>query len=264
MPFSDSGFAGQETGDETQATFTLPNQLRTIRTDDGVTSFERQDVIVSLDFSDNAITIEIDGETFVMAANPDDQDEVVFEDATNFVALELFDEVIGASAFESFAVLDGELNESYLVLGFDTDPADIAVQEGTATYRGPVAVNLRRDAFFDAFGSGEIELVTNFDSNTIGGTATVSDDNLGNADFNFETITLTLENTPINANGFAGDISVQAGDINGELVSGGYEGRFFGEEAVSTGGNLYGRIDVDSSDTDTFVNGYFLGERSAD
>lgn len=262
-PLSSVGFANEGAFDGVEeVTFTFPNALRTFRDADGNTSFKRQEVAVEFNLSGGAQSVEVDGRTFALQQDPGDANTFIFDDGTDYVELDLFDEGRGTSAFELFSVLDGDLNESYVVVGLDTAPEDIERLSGDATFVGTLDVSLRRDNFVDAFGSGEIELTADFDRNTIGGTATLVDDTASNADFRFDTISLTLEYTKIDGNGFEGDVSVTSGDIEGTLIDSGYEGRFFRTDASGVGGNLFGRIDIDGDPDDTFVNGYFLGSQT--
>jgi hypothetical protein len=261
VPISASGFAGEENGDETVTLAQLTNQSRIIRDENGVTSFDRQDLALRSDTENQTFQVTLDGQTYDLELDTSQGVALVFEDGADFIEVQLFASRDNSNAFELFSVIDGVTNAGYFVIGADTSPLDVAAQSSQATFNGVLDVALRRDDFNDAFGSGDFELVANFDSNTIGGTATITDDTTDNADFTFDPITLTLENTAIEENGFAGDISIAEGDINGALVSADYEGRFFSEDATVVGGALSAQIDVDDSDTDTFVNGYFLGNR---
>lgn len=158
-----------------------------------------------------------------------------------------------------FAFVDGNLNSGYFPLGFDTDPAIIARLEGDAVFSGQMVAALRA-GFSDAFGRGDVTMTVSFDRNMIAGGGVLIDDQQPSADFNFDPITLRFEPTPITANGFAGTLSITS-PVNGTLNDATYDGRFFGPNGESVAGQFVGRVDVNGTDTDTFINGGFLASQ---
>lgn len=258
-PLSTMGFASATNTQVDEYDYTVSNATRI--TGEGEDIALTRDDTIELRGTTGVGTIEvvIDGETYTLTRASGNPNFASFEDGDDTVILAtLINGQLDAVAVELFSLIDGRLNAGNLVVGLDTNPAVIADREDRAIYSGDMEVTLR-NGFNDAFGSGEFQLDVNFASSRIGGTAQIFDDDNPNSEFDFDPVTVTLERADVTGNNFAGNVTVLLGDLGGDLVSGGYEGRFFGPNAETVGGQLFGQIDLDDSDTDTLIEGVFLG-----
>ena len=257
VPLSETGFAqdGVDLGDYWD--FNVQSAIRIISNDTDELSFDRQDLSVSGDLVAGSMLLVIDGRTYSLPRSPDvdflweyarGDDQVLFQTfagGSNVVAMS-----------EVYAEIDGNFNAAYLVFGYDTDPDRIAILNNDVTYDGRVLATLRNRDIGASFGDGRMRMNVDFGTGFMSGTATVAQ--TGGEFLNFDPITFGFEETRISQNGFEGDVSLLLGDIEGTLQQSGYEGRFYGTDATSIAGTLFGRIDVNGVDADTFVEAAFV------
>lgn len=258
-PISAAGFASQATTGSDLDDYVVRDAMR-ITGINGELDLTRDDSIqITGVTSVSDIGVVIDGETYVLERSNSNPSFASFEDGDDIVIVStLIGGEANAIALEVFSVIEGRLNAGNLIVGFDTDPTFVANSTDLAQYQGAVEFTLR-NGFNDAFGSGNFMLDVNFADETVDGAAQLFDDNNPNSEFDFDPATILLETSTIAGNGFAGNISLLIGDIGGTLTEGGYEGRFFGPETDTIGGQFFGRIDVEGSETDTLLEGVFLG-----
>jgi len=266
-PFSSLGFADAQLERTDTFTLTIPASKRILRTEGQNTRFEDQDIVITVATDDtspsgsffNVLSVTLNGVTYDVTPDPNDEFEFNFEDTDNRLNIEIREITGGAVGYEIFAVLNGELNSAVLITGFDTNPATIDARTGSAIYEGVIDAVLRRNDYGDAFGEGNFTLTADFSRDQISGSGTVAQDSPENDDFSFNPISFNFDPTDIDENGYVGSLSVQTGDLDGTLVESGYQGRFFGTEAGTIGGTYFARIDVDNTPDDTFVEGLFIG-----
>ena len=258
-PVSASGFASASNTNVDEYDYTIKNATR-ITGKGGELSLTRDETIeIRGTTGVGPIEVVIDGETYTLTRATGNPNFASFEDGANRVILAtLINGQQDAVAVELFTVIDGRLNAGNLVVGLDTNPGAIADRTDRAVYTGDMEFTLR-NGFNDAFGEGQFQFDVNFASARIGGTAQLFDNDNPNSEFDFDPATITLERGDITGNGFAGDVTVLLGDLGGDLVSGGYEGRFFGPNAETVGGQVFGEIDLTDSDINTLIEGVFLG-----
>lgn len=255
VPLSDSGFASADSEIVRGDSFTIPNAVRMIG-DGDVLSLAEQDVTFDILAGTDDVAITIDGVTYRLPSVGGGVFELIDGDDIVVVA-RLGDPLPEAEIIEVFSVIDNRLNASNVVIGFDTDPAEVAARAGTATLTGQIFVTAR-NGFNDGFGAGDVSLTADFDRNRVSGTFNVSDLDLDASDFAIPDAAFTLNSTPISGNGFAGTISQVSGDLDGTLREAGYAGRFFGQDAPTAGGQISAIVDVDTSDFPTLIEGAFL------
>lgn len=154
---------------------------------------------------------------------------------------------------------DTRVTAGSLILGYDTNPATIGARTDSTSYTAPVAAILINDEVV-AFAPGSLSLTVDFDAGTMSGNADIDLTTSANGVL-FQGFDLTLNEASISENGFRGNISLASGGITRTLVGGSYEGRFFGSEAESIGGNITGQFDELGMTTDTFLDGLFLGNQ---
>ncbi len=270
QPLFNAGFAGQDI-DVDRIEFTLPKTMRILADGGSNMRFERQDVKVR--FSEVAgqelLTLELGGETYTLAEDPNDPTEYNFDQDGQFVETEIFvsaDSVVLSELFASLRQDNGDfnLNDAWVIIGRDTDPEQIRDLSGTATYNGVMDATLRRNNYDGAFGDGTFSLTANFSNGSISGTGEFVDRGSANADFAFAPVDVVFENTSIVGNGFSGDLTLTGGFIDGPVTQSGYDGRLFGVNAASVGANAHARVNTTDSDSDTFIVLGFVGDKVPD
>jgi len=157
----------------------------------------------------------------------------------------------------------GEAEGGYIVWGFKTDPVEVAAQSGTATYTGQARFDVY-NATTDEYGSGSIQLVTDFASDTISGTMILSDiDGLAGGLGGLPDATVTINPAAITSNGFSTTTStvITGANLNGAVINPGtLEGTFFGSNAPRVGGT-FSATGTNALGDDLAVQGGFVAER---
>ncbi len=255
-PISAFGFADAERPQDGSFDYNIKDTIRTLGSVDGELSQERQDIDLSGTIGAGDITLVLDGETYVLERDAIDPSIATFDDGGDFVQLSTtIGENNQAVGVNIFSVIDGELNDGKLVLGLDTNPNDVEMITGSADYTGRAEATLR-NGFSSASAGGDLNLTVDFDDNSVGGTAELE---FIEGSLDFDPVTIAFDDTDLVGNGFAGNVSIEAGDIGGTLDNTTYEGRLFGADAGTVGGTFTGQINLDDSDSNTFVDGVFIG-----
>jgi hypothetical protein len=150
---------------------------------------------------------------------------------------------------------DLDIIAGHIVYGFDTDPATIAAETGSATYTGSIRANGYQGGNVSS-ASGTITLNATFDS-----TDTVSGNfNLGSLSGMTGAENYTLNTGDISGNGFDGTISVVGSLQSGQtLQSATYDGNFYGADAEAVGGTIIMTI-IDGAETPIYVQGAFVAD----
>lgn len=255
-PVAASGFASASTAVTGGSSFDVQNARRLLGDDQGNIVIDRQDIEYRIAPDAQTVTVVVAGETYVLNATFAGYEYSAPGEIVQ--AFRIYAPTDDAEIVDVFAVIDGELNDGDFVIGFDTDPAQVAARSGTASLDGRIFVTAR-NGFDRAFADGDLTLDVNFDANTISGDATVVDTNDLNSSFSIPTTTFSLEETDIVGNGFSGDIVATSNNLGGTLSNSGYDGRFYGAGAPTAGGQIAGQItnEDDSSDV-IFFEGAFL------
>ena len=265
-PIAASGFANENTDFQAAYNFTISEPMRLLGDGEDL-RLERIDGF-SIEGTPGVgpIMLTIDGETYELERDPD---RTWYRDLTVGDMRYVFTDTIvgyeyafGGSLFvlttiEEEGGTDFILNSGAFVSGYDTDPATVNVQTGTARFEGDISAALR-NGYDDAFGRGDVIMNVDFNRAEISGLLQIEDNESENADFDFEPIVLILDRTSISGNGFTGTVSEGFADLDGELSNAGYEGRFFGPEAENVGGQFYGEIVPDNDRRSTFLEGNFV------
>jgi len=258
VPIASSGFAEPNRDTNVPVTLTVDSLKRVVGTPTGTASFATQDIEVTAD-GEGFTAVVIEGKTYPLIPEPGDPGDYIFEDADRFISVELFLSETSVGGIEVFSLSDTEgLNRGNVVIGFDTNPATVEMVEGNAVFGGAMIGTLT-NAQNTAFVDGDFDLTVNFDNAKVDGTATIFNPGTSVPALEVETFTFKLEQSDLSGNGFAGDVTLQSGDVNGTLVSGAYDGRLFGTEAESIGGHISGQVDANGTDTDTFIEAIFVG-----
>ena len=254
-PVSPSGFATANSIVTGGSSFDVQNAFRLLGDPNGNIVIDGQDLEYIISDDGSTVTVVVAGETYVLEQS---FNGYTFSDGSTFVnASRIFAPIPEAEIVDVFAVVDNNLNDATFVIGFDTDPAEVAALSGTAQMNGEIFVTARND-FDVANGEGDVTIDVNFNTDTISGDFNIRDSDDGVFEFAIPTSSFALESTDIVGNGFTGDISLTSGDIDGTITSATYTGRFFGEDARAAGGQIVAQIDSPDFDSPTFVEGAFL------
>jgi len=194
-------------------------------------------------------SISSDGQTVYVSQNYKDYTLVadgsgVYRDgnAILFRAITLSDvvEVI----FFSDTVGTGYYNGGYVVGGYQTVPAQVAAQVGSATYNGATELTFRTSTL-DAFGTGSVALTANFGSQTVTGTMNIVDSPSSGSDFVLPDTTITINpgNTAnISGNQFITNLGIAVSTAGGDVTTiaqTGLNGKFYGVDAASVGASYW-------------------------
>lgn len=261
-PISPSGFASETRGLEDVATLNIVDQRRIVSDGTENLSLDVQDITISdLNNGNDEIAITIDGQTFVLEGI-EGTSTFSFDDGTNLV--EIFSEGIttpDASVIGVFALLDGELNAASLVIGLDTNPDVIDALSGSAEFDGVVDVTTRT-GFTDGFGGGQIALDVDFDAMTVGGELEIFDIGNSSSETFIPNVTFDIAETDITGNGFETSLTFNPDEsldqLDGTIVSAGINGRFYGAEGATLGGQIFGEIDNGEGEFPTLVEGAYV------
>lgn len=254
-PISNSGFATASSAVVTGESFDAQNTFRLLGDSVGNIVIDQQDVEYSIAEDGSNVTVVVAGETYVLT--PTLSGYGLVDGSNQITATRIYAPTPAAEIVDVFAVIDNELNDGSFVIGFDTDPAQVAAQTGTAQMQGEIFVTAR-NGFGRAFGAGDVTLDVNFNDNTVSGDFNIQDDSDFNSTFSIPTTSFELEETDIVGNGFSGDISLTSGNIDGTIARADYNGRFYGANAVAAGGQIIAEVNEIGEDDPTFIEGAFV------
>lgn len=254
-PISDSGFATASSAVVTGESFDAQSTFRLLGDSNGNIVVDEQDVEYTISQDGSTVTVVLEGETYVLTQTVSGYSFA--ETGTQISATRIYAPTPVAEIVDVLAVIDNELNDASFVIGFDTNPTQVAAQTGTAQMQGEIFVTAR-NGFDRAFGSGDITLDVDFNEDTLSGDFTLQDDFDFNSSFAIPTSSYELEETAIVADGFSGDISLTSGDINGSITRAEYNGRFYGANAIAAGGQIIAEVDEIGQDDPTFIEGAFI------
>lgn len=273
------GFAAEDV-DVDGVTFTL-RTIKAISVDKGVVSLVDADITGRLDETDAGpvATVTIGDQEYIL---PYLENNGVFSNDTVQLSLDDLPALsVGflttiEDGFDTEDLSTASLSISQFVVGFDTDPAEIAGRTGSMTYNGGVStVLIQQDetavnGFGTGFAQGELTLVVNFDGDTrVSGGFNLSSD-LAEEEFTdgpglilLPDAAFELEDVVIAGNGFTGDITL-ADDgsdlgVGVTLRDATYQGQFYGVDGVTVGGIIAGTIDVEGEEP-IVTTGVFAGE----
>ena len=207
--------------------------------DSGTTQLVISDETVTIDNFEGAdldvLTITLDGETFVVGgANPTDNangepwfiDRFTSGDASETLSILSY-------AGEENPDFTGEFDsEAFFVVGFETDPDEIANLVGEIIYTGEFAgfgqlidadgtdINISSEVFI----GGDIDITANFNDDTADGVLTAVE-----SDISFD----TEFSADIEGNGFAANLTCTNGCTDS---ASGIAGAFYGEDGLETSG----------------------------
>jgi hypothetical protein len=256
VPVSSNGFAMAGVRVEGGDRFDVQNVRRILSDGNGVLSTDRQDVVYEINGDGQSVNVIVAGMTYTAQSVGGGTYQFIEDDV--FVQTKrLFAPVLEAEIVLVFTLIEDRLNTSQFVIGHDTNPTDVAAVSGTADMTGRIIISARngRD---DGFAGGNVALNVNFDTNRISGDFNLANQNFSDSDFVVPDTTFALEETDIQANGFAGDISLTSGDLGGTLSEASYDGRFYGTAAATAGGQISATVTVEGADQPTFIEGAFL------
>ena len=255
QPLSASGFATANSEIARGASFTVPRAIRILGDGENLTLTE-QDIRFDILDGTTDVAVTIEGETYRLPLVSNGAFELV--DGDNIVVVARRGEPRPeAEILEVFAVVDDRLNASNIVIGFDTDPAEVAARGGAASMTGTVIITAR-NGFNDGFGDGEFRLTADFNRDSVSGSFDLGNLALPASDFTVPDTSFRLRSAPITGNGFEGTFVQTAGDLGGDLRTATYVGRFFGKDAPSAGGQISAIVDVPGAALPTVIEGAFL------
>ncbi len=258
-PLASTGFAAQSSEIASQVTFNLL-QASTFLLQDQEGELTEQNVKLRINAQGKPV-IELDGDKFVLNAQGGGVYSALQNDTeVLWLRIAQTDPNVVEMIYLSFETEDS-FNASYLPFGFDTAPGAVAAQIGSAIFKGDASVSLRQvtnGQLASGFSGGIARITADFDSNQVAGTLRLNDTQ--NRLLTLPKVTLGLETSAINGNGFTGDMSVTNGSLgaNRTLDDGTYDGRFYGAEASAVAGTLTGTIVTDDPDSPILLQGAFI------
>jgi hypothetical protein len=128
---------------------------------------------------------------------------------------------------------------------------------GGAELHGQIYLEAR-NGFLDGYGTGDVTLNVDFDESVISGEFDLTDIGSSVAEIFIPTSSYQLEETEIVGNGFSGDITVISGDIGGTLSDATYDGRFFGTDANTAGGQVSATVTLEDGNDPTYLTGAYV------
>lgn len=256
MPVSAAGFATADSVVGRGAEFNVPNAVRFAGNSSESLTIETQPLNFTIAEDGSNVTATIDGVTYVV---PPSGGKYVYENGDDTIAINRVNyDLAEAEIVDVFSFINGTLNSSLLVIGYDTNPIQVAAASGTATMNGEVSITARQGFALVNGADGPVVLNVDFDQNTISGEFDLSDDNFGENSLEILDSSYALEESSIVGNGFAGGISLTSGDIGGDLSNANYAGRFFGKDAISAGGHISAEVATEDSDLLILITGAFI------
>ena len=144
--------------------------------------------------------------------------------------------------------------------GLTTDPIQVNVLSGSATYTGIA----RLDVFHfggTGRGIGTATIDANFATGQVSGSMSIVDENTLSPTHSISPTTILIDPTTISGNGFSTTLSINAADLAMNSVnSSRLDGSFFGVNAVNVGGTFWAQgISSDGVSPVTMIGG-FIGE----
>ena len=220
--------------------------------DNGTTQLVISDETITIDSLDGAgedvFTITLDGETFVVGGEngtanangvPWNTDRFTSGSASTTAS-------IFSYAGEADPNFTGEFDsEAFFVVGFETDPDEIANLVGQIMYTGGFAgfgqlIDADGTISNERFVTGDIDITANFDDGTVDGTLTSGEIEVSagiDASFDAEF------STGIEGNGFAADLACTNGCTDS---TSGIAGAFYGEDGLETSGLIGLDVQIDA------------------
>lgn len=255
IPFAAAGFATDDSRVAGNQTYDAQNQQRIISDDGPILSLDRQDVEFAIASDELTIDVTIEGVTYTLDYTSDGMYRSSDDDAR--IEVQIIQDYEVAAAVAVFSVIDGQLNSSNIIIGHDTNPDTVVNLTGSAELNGDIYLEAR-NGFLDGYASGAATLKVDFDASSIEGEFDLTDLNSPAAEITIPTSSYRLEETPINGNGFSGDITLVSGGIEGTLTDATYDGRFFGSDADTVGGQVSASVVSDDFDNPTYLTGAFI------
>ena len=254
VPVSASGFATAGAAVTTGDSFAVQNAFRAVQSDDGTFVLDSQDVDYSISTDGTEVAVTVAGVDYVTTFI---NGRYQFIDGDDFVTIFRVDaQVAEAELVEVLSFIDGNTNSSLVVIGEDTNPSEVASLTGSASLTGEIFVDARNQNGA-GFASGPIELNVDFSDSSVSGEFSLTDNGFSVANFAIPTSSFDLDQTDIVGNGFAGSITQTSGDFEGTLSSAAYNGRFFGQDAPTAGGQI-GAVVTDGDENVTVITGGFV------
>lgn len=219
------------------------------------------DISMSIAEDGSSVTLVVEGETYTLLPNPTSLDYSTADGTPSGYLLRIFRPTTHVETIFFAADRDDRLRSGFFIAGFDTDPSVVAAQTGRATLNGEIDVLVKFNGR-TGFGRGPGEIIVSFDADTLSGSFDLESASTP-TQLRFPTSTLTLEQTRITGNGFAGSIDLDLlegpGNVPGlTFVNGAYEGRIYGSDAQSAAGTVTGNLTLDGFDEPVLLQGAFI------
>lgn len=222
----------------------------------GGSSFATQDVkrfvVVNGTYSlkDQTIKISVSDDRNTVYVTQNFKDYIMVYDASGAYfdgSAILYSQVTGAGVVETAYFSDrgpGYFNGGSFVIGYHTDPVQVAAQTGAAAYYGYTFLTART-ATLIGLAKGAVVLNVNFGTDTVTGTMTIVDSALG-VDFIVPNTTVTINPgniANISGNKFITDLHFAFSPAPGDTFSidqTGLTGGFYGVDAAAVGATYWG------------------------
>lgn len=223
----------------------------------GGSSFATQDVkrfvlvngTVSLKDQTIEISISNDAQTVFVTQNHKDY-VLVYDGIDTYRSANamLYREVIGAGVVETIFFSEntsGYYNGGSVVIGYQTNPTQVADRSGSATYNGYTYLTARTPTL-GGFAEGAVTLNANFNTGKVTGTMNIIDSAVSSADFVVPNALVAINpgNTQnINGNRFNTNMNITLTPAPGDTISvdqAGLTGGFYGVDAAAVGATYWG------------------------
>lgn len=135
-------------------------------------------------------------------------------------------------------------NTGAFIVGYHTNPAQVAAQNGTATFNGITTLDADTNTLF-GYGYGQVALTANFDSNTLTGTMNIVDSGSSSTTLVLPDTTVIINPTSISnisGNTFKADLGISFAATPGNTATvsqSGLEGGFYGVNAAGVGATYW-------------------------
>ncbi len=204
-------------------------------------------------------TASLKDQTFEMSISDDGQTVYVTQNHKTFTLVNdgtgryrgdnalYFRQIVGSDVVETIffsETTSGYYNGGHVVIGYQTDPAQVAARTGSASYSGQTFLTARTFAL-DGFADGNVFLTANFDTGSITGLMNITDSGDANADFVVPTTIVTINPSAvsnISGNGFDADLAFTVTPAPGDTVTvdqSGLTGNFYGVNAIGIGATYW-------------------------
>jgi hypothetical protein len=166
IPVSSVAFATATSLISTDDSFEVANARRILGSADRTVNAERQGIRFSIDSQGDKVLIA--GDPYIRDPQEAGYFEPEGDSGDTIKATRLGDRHDASEIIDVSTVIDGLLNTSAFVIGFDTNPTEVAAVTGSEEMTGKIFATAH-NGFNDGFAVGDVTLNADFDRNKVSG-----------------------------------------------------------------------------------------------